>query len=70
MPLALALQAVVGFAGHRDTVAQNRTAIVLKLNLLQVNISKMMHLLVNSGCKSLGYDAHDAECLYMSLLGP
>jgi uncharacterized membrane protein len=62
MPLALALQALVVLAGHRDTVAQNRTAIVLKLNLLSVNISKTMHLLVDSGCKGFCYDAHDAGC--------
>lgn len=63
MPLALALQAFVVWAGHRDTVAQNRTAIMLKLSLLQVNISKTMHLHVNSGCEGLDYDAHDAGCL-------
>lgn len=69
MPLALALQALVVWAGHRDMVAQTRTAIVLKLKLLPVNIRKTMHLLVDSGCKSLGYDAHDAGCL-LRPLGP
>lgn len=63
MPLALALQTFVVWAGHRDMIAQNQTAIVLILNLLQVNVGKPMHLYVNSDCVSLDYDAHDTGCI-------